>query len=323
MAVIQLSSAAGSETSSSSPSTPSTGSNKRSSDSAGRNKKGETPVSRGSIPAGVRGPAGNSGLIHEGIVLLAGSRTLDLQAAERFRILKAKIERSNLARDPIQVITVTSAVPEEGKSVTSVNLARALAMDPQGKTLLIDCDLRKANVHKFFGSSPTPGLSDALVAGRPLENVIQSVEPGLDVITAGSPVIDAARALELPPFSKMIAEFKKRYRYVILDCPPVLLCPEPIGLTTISDGTLLVVRAWKTQKRLVRDAVNIIGRDKFFGAVMNDAFDSLNEYGYYGYYSYDHRRTKKSLPIPQSGNAPQATSKRGLLGGLFRKRNAG
>lgn len=317
MAVIQLSSAASSDSAASSLS-PSPG--KRS--DGGSKKKGETPISRGSIPAGVRGPAGNSGLIHEGIVLLAGSRTLDLQAAERFRILKAKIERSNLTRDPIQVMAITSAVPEEGKSVTSVNLARALAMDPQGKTLLIDCDLRKANVHKFFGSAPTPGLSDALVAGRPLENVIQSVEPGLDVITAGSPVIDAARALELPSFAKMIAEFKKRYRYVILDCPPVLLCPEPIGLTTMSDGTLLVVRAWKTQKRLVRDAVNIIGREKFVGAVMNDAFDSLNEYGYYGYYSYDHRRAKKSLPVPKSG-AGDAAQKRGLLGGLFRKRNAG
>lgn len=305
MAVIQFNNAAPSDSS------------KRLVDGSGRKKAPEQTPVRGGAPAGVRAPEGRSGLIHEGFVLLAGARTLDLQAAERFRILKAKIERSNLNREPIQVIAVTSAVPEEGKSVTAVNLARALAMDPQGKTLLIDCDLRKANIHRFFNVPAAPGLSDGLVAGRPLENVIQSVEPGLDLITAGSPVIDAARALELPPFGKLLTEFKRRYRYVIVDCPPVLLCPEPIVLTTMADKALLVVRAWRTQKKLVRDAVNIIGKEKFIGAVMNDAHDTLNEYGYYGYYSYEHRRMKaRAAQAAQA--APAAAPKKRFR--LFRSR---
>src|SRR5690349_2443519 len=78
--------------------------------------------------------------LHEGGIVLSGTRTVDLQAAERFRILRAKIERMNLTNPERRLLAVTSAVPEEGKSLIAANLARALAMDPRGKTLLIDCD---------------------------------------------------------------------------------------------------------------------------------------------------------------------------------------
>ncbi len=248
-------------------------------------------------------PSRNSGaptLLHEGTVLLAGAKTFDLQAAERFRILRAKIERHNLGGDPKHVIAITSAIPEEGKSLTAVNLSRALAMDPHGKTLVIDCDLRKPNVHRYFNIPIGPGLSDALIAGRPLDNVIQSVEPGLDVIAAGSPVIDAARTLELPGMLRFLADFKRRYRYVILDCPPVLLCPEPITVSSMADTTMMVVRAWKTQKKLVKDAVNLIGKEKFLGLILNDGNDSLNEYGYYGYYAYENKNAKARIAAAQA-----------------------
>ncbi|MFN8392036.1 MAG: CpsD/CapB family tyrosine-protein kinase [Bdellovibrionota bacterium] len=241
-------------------------------------------------------PKGDASALHEGGIVLSGGRTVDFQAAERFRILRAKIERMNLTDPARHLIAVTSAVPEEGKSLVAANLARALAMDPRGKTLLIDCDLRKPAVHRYFGIPFAPGLSDALVGTRPVVSVIQSIESGLDIIPSGSPVIDATRAVELPQLQTMLAELRRHYRYIVLDCPPVLLCPEPLTISSLVDGTLLVVRAWKTHKKLVRDAVGAIGKEKFIGVIVNDARDALNEYGYYGYYGYDYRgssRTKK------------------------------
>ena len=282
----------------------------RSSSTGSSSNGGSEPNAPSSNPHSASAPrqsrnAGSPTLLHEGTVLLAGAKTFDLQAAERFRILRAKIERHNLGPDPKHIIAVTSAVPEEGKSLTAVNLSRALAMDPHGKTLVIDCDLRRPNVHRYFGLPIGPGLSDALIAGRPLDNVIQSVEPGLDVITAGSPVIDAARTLELPGMVRFLADFKRRYRYVILDCPPVVLCPEPITISSLADATMMVVRAWKTQKKLVKDAVNLIGKEKFLGLILNDGNDSLNECGYYGYYAYENKSAKARLAAAQALSNPR------------------
>lgn len=238
--------------------------------------------------------------LNEGGIVLSGAKAVDFQAAERFRILRARIERMNLTSAPRHVIAVTSAVPEEGKSLIAANLARALAMDPRGKTILIDGDLRKPAVHRYFQIPFSPGLSDALVGNKSLASVIQSVEPGLDVITAGSPVIDATRAVELPQLAVMIEELKKHYRYIVIDCPPVLLCPEPLTLSTLAQGTIMVVRAWRTHKKLVRDAVNLLGKERFLGVIVNDARDVLNEYGYYGYYGYDNRNPSKRNSAPPS-----------------------
>ena len=241
-----------------------------------------------SVPiAPVLRPGGRKSTLSDGCVLLSGSVTVDLQAAERFRILRTRVERRALAGQQLQIIAMTSAIPEEGKSVAAVNAARAFGMDPQGKTLIIDCDLRKPNVHRFFDEIQSPGLSDVLVAGKPIKNVIRSVEPGLDLLTAGSPVVDSTRTIEQPGLALLLEELRKHYRYIILDCPPVLLCSEPLTLTNLADTTLMVVRSWRTQKKLVREAVNIIGKKALMGLVLNESTDTLQQYGYYSYYGYD------------------------------------
>lgn len=242
---------------------------------------------RGAPIAPVLRPGGRKSSLSDGCVLLSGSVTVDLQASERFRILRTRIERRALAGERLQIIAMTSAIPEEGKSVVAVNLARAFGMDPQGKTLLIDCDLRKPNVHRFFEEIQSPGLSDVLVAGKPIKNVIRSVEPGLDLLTAGSPVVDSTRTIEQPGLGMLLEELRKHYRHIILDCPPVLLCSEPLTLVNMADTSLLVTRSWRTQKKLVREAVNSVGRKAVMGIVMNESTDTLQQYGYYSYYGYD------------------------------------
>ncbi len=242
---------------------------------------------RNSSIAPVLKPSGARSTIADGFVSLSGSEIIDLEATERFRILRAQIERQGLSGRDFQVLAVTSAVPGEGKSVVAVNLARACGMDPRGRSLLIDCDLRKSNDHRFFAQAQSPGLSDVLIAGKPLRSVMRAVEPGLDLITAGSPVVDSTRTLDQPGFILMLEELRKHYRYIILDCPPVLFCPEPLVLTQHASATLIVARAWRTNKKLVREAVNAVGKNKVLGVVMNECSDSIKQYGYYGYYGYD------------------------------------
>jgi capsular exopolysaccharide synthesis family protein len=227
--------------------------------------------------------------LYQGLVLLAEGYIESAPAAERFRILRAKIERLNLGPvQKIKVISVTSALPSEGKSVCAVNLARALSIDPLGKTLLIDCDLRKPTVNRFFRIPRDNGLSDALFARKLSNQQIRSVAPGLDVMTAGTQVVDPAEAIEQPDLEHFIKELRNYYRYIIIDCPPALLCPEPIRISTIADTTILVARAWRTDRSLVRDAVDAIGQHRLLGVVLNDGMDTSRQYLQYGSYYGTH-----------------------------------
>lgn len=239
--------------------------------------------------------------LNEGNILLAGGSVVDLEASERFRMLRAQLERQNLAVDKTDVIAITSAVPSEGKSIISSNIARAFATDPQGKTLIVDCDLRKPNVHRFFAQSSNPGLSDLLVSGKALKSVIREVEPGLDIISAGSPVVDSTRTIESPGLSLLISELKKTYKHIILDCPPVLMCSEVLSIAQIASGSILVARAWRTERQLVQEAVELLSKHDLIGVILNECSDSLTHYGYYGYYGYM-GSGKKNDPKQNSSN---------------------
>ena len=251
----------------------------------GQAKSSTNAVSDRSLPALI--PASQVRQdIYQGLILLAEGYIESAAAAERFRILRAKLERQNLGEKKFKVIAVTSAVPSEGKSVVAVNLARALSIDPIGKTLLIDADLRKPTVHRFFRTARECGLSDALFNRRILNKFVRSVAPGLDVMTAGTPVVDPTEAVDQPELPTFLEALREYYRYIIIDCPPALLCPEPIRISSIADGTLLVVRAWRTQRHLVREAVDLVGTQRVLGVVLNEGIDASHQYNDYGYYYY-------------------------------------
>lgn len=260
--------------------------------------------------------------LSDGVVLLPHSSIEDLQAAERFRILRGQLEQHALKSglENRRVYAVTSAVPSEGKSVISVNLARALGTDPRGKALLIDCDLRKPNIHRFFGLNQSQGLSDILLAGKPIKSVLHHVESGLDVITAGSPVVDSTRTIEQPGTQLLFEELKKHYQVIILDCPPSLFCSEPIALAQMASSTLLVSRSWNTEKKLVKEAINLIGKKRIGGLVLNECSDIVNQYGYYGYYG---REKGLSNSAVRRAMKKQESAKKGFFKRLFsfRKKN--
>jgi capsular exopolysaccharide synthesis family protein len=286
------------------------------------NKKDEKPKaehqgqnSGGSIAPVLKTKSSRSSL-SDGVVLLPHGSIEDLQAAERFRILRGQLEqhalKSNL--EGRRVYAITSAVPSEGKSVISVNLSRALGTDPRGKALLIDCDLRKPNIHRFFGLKQSQGLSDILLAGKPIKSVLHHVESGLDVITAGSPVVDSTRTIEQPGTQLLFEELKKHYQVIILDCPPSLFCSEPIALAQMASSTLLVSRSWNTEKKLVKEAINLIGKKRIGGLVLNECSDIVNQYGYYGYYGREKGLSNSGV---RKAIQDQESAKKGFFKRLF------
>lgn len=259
--------------------------------------------------------------LSDGMVLLPHGTIVDLQVAERFRILRSQLEQRALKSDleGRRIYAVTSALPSEGKSVISVNLSRALGTDPRGKALLIDCDLRKPNVHRFFGVRQSPGLSDVLLAGKSIKSVVHSAENGLDVITAGSPVVDSTRTLEQPGTALLLEELKKHYQVIILDCPPSLFCSEPIALSRLASSTILVSRSWNTEKKLVKEAVGLIGKKNIGGLVLNDCSDIINQYGYYGYYGRNTTGLKDSMFTKAKFKKAQTTKPGASRSSLFKR----
>lgn len=243
-------------------------------------------------------PPDSRGLLDlsKGNVFLADGVITNYPAAERFRILRSEIERKNRRQKKYQTLAVLSAIPQEGKSVVAVNLARALSVDPTGRTLLIDVDLRRPSVHEYFDLPVEDGVSDVLGGRLELGDAIRPVSAGLDVLTAGTIVEDPTRLVESPEFLKHLNDLRNFYNYIVLDCPPVLLCPEPITVSSLADGSMYVCRAWKTDKRMVRDAVNIIGKKNLMGVVMNGGYDSSksyldsDRYGYYGQSALEKRQ---------------------------------
>jgi succinoglycan biosynthesis transport protein ExoP len=187
-----------------------------------------------------------------------------------------------------RVLMVTSAMVGEGKTTTAVNLSIVLAQGG-AHVLLVDGDLRRPRVHKVFGISRTPGLSE-LLAGRTEDPVQPTQVPGLSLIAAGDTPADPANLLGRLDVGHLLRELGRPFDYVIVDSAPVLgLADSPVVGTKV-DGVLLVVSADAARRRAVRDAVKRMRmvRAPLLGVLLNKADFRGSAYGYYGKYYYQY-----------------------------------
>ncbi len=230
-------------------------------------------------------PTYNNANISNGNVFLADTAKLNIPVAERFRLMSERIERLNMGKRQNKLISVTSAIPGEGKSMVAVNSARAFAAKPNCKTLIIDCDLRRPSIHNYFNVQQNPGLSDAALSRASIFQFIMPITNNLDVITAGSTVKDPMAIIDSNWFMNTLASLMPLYDYIILDCPPVLLCPETTKIVMLTDKTLMVVKGWETTRRLVKDALQIISKDKLLGIILNNTSEESRQYKYNHYYA--------------------------------------
>jgi capsular exopolysaccharide synthesis family protein len=205
---------------------------------------------------------------------------------EAVRILRTNLQFVDIDRGH-QVITVTSAVPGEGKSTTACNLAIALAQTGI-RVALVEGDLRRPRVAEYLGLERSVGLTTVLVGRVTLEAGLQQAPtPGLDVLTSGTLPPNPSEILQTGAMSAVVADLREAYDVVLIDAPPLLPVTDAALLASISDGALLVVRHGDTGRDAVTGAVGRLQSvgARLLGTVLTMApVKELTRYGYgYGY----------------------------------------
>ena len=215
--------------------------------------------------------------------------------ADQYRMLRYAVERACPAEGS-RVIAITSAVPGDGKTLTAVNLAGAIAKAGQARVLLIDADLRRPAIAQILGRSSERrgwGLIDAILDQRlSLEQIAWPLEPfNLSIVTSRRPQADTYEILASGRLGDLIREARQRFDYVILDTPPVLPAPDSRLLAGWIDGYVIVVAADKTPRRLLEETLALLGPAKVLGLVFNRESYKHSRYGRY-YYAYSSRHFK-------------------------------
>lgn len=197
--------------------------------------------------------------------------TFDGVATEAYQSLRFSLLLSR-ERERGNVVLVTSSVPEEGKSTTALNIARALAGAGES-TLLLDFDLRRSNIHKRLQLSVRPGLSDYFVRDFPLlQSIVQKTRfSNLYAIVPGRLPANPPSFIGSPAVKRLLDEARERYTWILLNAPPILGFAHPRFMSELADMTLMVVRSNMVDRRLVRRCMSTLTNTnaRLIGAVLN------------------------------------------------------
>jgi protein-tyrosine kinase len=209
--------------------------------------------------------------------------------AEFFKILKTNILFPAKGNPPRSIL-VTSAVPGEGKSFVTANLAISIAKGIEEHVLLMDCDMRRPTIHSKFGIPGIVGLNEHLTKGVPLPSLlVKTAVDKLSILPVGGLPTNPTELLSSVQMKRLLDEVKHRYsdRFVLVDSPPPQLTAETSALAKRVDGVLLVIKAGKTPRKLVNEIIELIGKEKIIGVVLNwYDIPFTKHYGYGKYNKY-------------------------------------
>jgi receptor protein-tyrosine kinase len=207
---------------------------------------------------------------------------------EEFRSLRTRLNHLRTLQ-PISSLVITSPSPAEGKSFTTANLALAQAQLEGSMTLLADFDFRRPVLHNLFQIPRSPGMTDYLQGKATLEQIIKRVDGmNLCVLPAGEAVLNPLELLNLPEVKHLIEVLPKLFTWVLMDTPPLLFAADANLLSTLSHGTILVVRMGSTTIDTVTRALQSMCENNILGIVVNAAQKSelYSKYTYYHSYYY-------------------------------------
>jgi capsular exopolysaccharide synthesis family protein len=197
-----------------------------------------------------------------------------------YKMLRTQILQRMTARG-WNTLGITSPAPEDGKTLTAINLAISLARELHHTVLLVDADLRNPNVHKYFGIHVSAGIGDYLLKGVPMEEVL--VNPGIDrlVLMPGrAPVENSSEILASPAMGELVEQLKSRYpsRIVLFDLPPILSADDALSFTPFVDAFLMVLRDGETGREELEHAMDMMKDATIIGTVLNASDEKLSAY---------------------------------------------
>jgi exopolysaccharide/PEP-CTERM locus tyrosine autokinase len=223
--------------------------------------------------------------IEETLIVLTKPHSFE---AEQFKILRSSLLFPHDSKPP-RTIMVTSALPGDGKTFVSSNLAISIAQNINEHVLLIDCDLRMPDIHKMFGYKNVKGLAEYLNNSYELKDLfLKTMVNKLTLLPGGDPPPNPSELISSQKMSHLIKEVRSRYRdrIIVIDSPPPALTAETQVIAEQVDGILLVVKYGKTPRELVSHVVDQFGKEKLLGVVFNRyelGISSRLGYGKYGY----------------------------------------
>lgn len=191
--------------------------------------------------------------------------------AEQYRLLAARLE--GLWKQPgFKKVGITSTLPGEGKSLTTINVACVLAKDFGRRVLVIDGDFRRPSLWQFVGNRPAKGLSDVIANRRDADSLVRRLRyEHLGLLQVGQAPINSTRLWKSDAIKHLLAHYGAQYDYLIVDTPPVLTVVDTTLIADLMDGVVVVVRSGMTPKAMLQKALASLPRAKLVGTVFNGA----------------------------------------------------
>jgi receptor protein-tyrosine kinase len=216
------------------------------------------------------------------------SHLLDLNTshetpAEEFRTLRTRLNHLQTLQ-PLHTVIVTSPSPAEGKTFSSVNLALAQAHLTESSVLLGDFDLRRPVVHNLLQIDRAPGLSDYITGACTFAQALRKIQgTNLYLLPAGTPVKNPLELLNMRQCKQLFEDLPRLFNWAIFDTPPLLFSADANLLSTMADGTILVVKIGSTTFDNVTRAISSLCENNVLGIVANGARASelYSKYTYY------------------------------------------
>jgi non-specific protein-tyrosine kinase len=242
------------------------------------------------------------------LVSLTGGQSA---VAEAYRILRTNLQFAAVER-PLRSLLITSPAPSEGKSLTTANLAVALAQAGR-QVIVVDSDLHRPRQHRLFGLRNNIGLTSALLEARPaLDGLLQETAvPGLRVLTSGPLPPNAAELLGSSRMKELLAELTALADILVLDSPPATALADAAIISTQCDGVLLVLDSGGTRREVARRSLEALRRvnSRVIGVLLNRMpLRGGGSYYYYYYYYYGHYYSDET----RNGRGDGAGGLRGL-----------
>jgi protein-tyrosine kinase len=217
---------------------------------------------------------------------LSVGHNVDPRLGEQFRRLAATLIHGQRT-SRLKMLLVTSAVPEEGKTLTSLNLSLILSESYRRRVLLIDADLRRPAISTIANLEMSDGLAEAVTAREDRKVSLIQLSDTLSLLPAGRPQKDPLSGISSARMTRLLEEASGQFDWVIIDTPPLAAAADAGLIAEHTDGVLLVIRANRTPQSLIDHAVKALGRERILGVILNGVDGAeTTPYSYSGYYGY-------------------------------------